>query len=92
MLNDYVSYNNDEEFRKILNDVFTDEFMQKYTKLENFEAFKYSSAVMCDWNAPRLVYSKTLLDGFVRESTQFDSWDEMVVRATDERFGKKEQE
>ncbi len=87
MLNDYVSYDNNDKFKKILDDVFTDEFMQKYTNLENFEAFKYSSAVICDWTQPRLVYSKTLLDGFVRESTQFRSWDEMVMRATDERYG-----
>lgn len=90
MLNDYVSYNNDEQFKKILEDVFTDEFMQKYTKLENFEAFRYSSAVMCTWDSPRLVFSKTLLDGFVRESTDFDTWDEMVMTASDERYGKKE--
>ncbi|OLR55718.1 hypothetical protein BHK98_06345 [Hornefia porci] len=89
MLNDYVSYNNDDEFKKILEDIFTDEFMQEYTNLENFEAFKYSSAVMCTWDSPRLVYSKTLLDGFVRESSRFDTWDEMVVAATDLRFGKK---
>ncbi|MCR4710330.1 MAG: hypothetical protein K5653_08765 [Clostridiales bacterium] len=89
MLNDYVSYNNDEQFKKILNDIFTDEFMQKHTKLENFEAFRYSSAVMCTWDSPRLVFSKTLLDGFVRESTDFDSWDEMVMTASDERFGKR---
>ena len=64
--------------------------MQKHTKLENFEAFRYSSAVMVTWDSPRLVFSKTLLDGFVRESSEFDSWDEMVKTASDERFGKKE--
>jgi hypothetical protein len=92
MLNDYVSYNNDEQFKKLMDDIFTDEFMQKHTKLENFEAFRYSSAVMVTWDSPRLVFSQTLLDGFVRESTEFDSWDEMVKTATDERYGKKEQE
>ena len=90
MLNDYVSYNNDEKMKKILADIFTDEFMQKHTKLENFEAFRYSSAVMVTWDSPRLVFAKTLLDGFVRESSEFDSWDEMVTTASDERFGKKE--
>jgi hypothetical protein len=92
MLNDYVSYNNDEQFKKLMDDIFTDEFMQKHTKLENFEAFRYSSAVMVTWDSPRLVFSKTLLDGFVRESSEFDTWDEMVKTATDERYGKREQD
>ena len=78
------------ELVRLLEDIFTDEFMQKHTKLENFEAFRYSSAVMVTWDSPRLVFSKTLLDGFVRESSEFDSWDEMVKTASDERFGKKE--
>ncbi len=88
MLNDYVSINNDDESKRLLNDIFTDEFMQKHTNLENFEAFKYSSAVMCTWDEPRLVYSLTLLNGFVKESTEFETWDEMVRAATDERYGK----
>jgi len=88
-MNDYISYDNNDEFKKILEDVFTDEFMQKYTNFVNFEAFRYSSAVITDWTAPRLVYSKLLLDGFVKESTKFESWDEMVTTAADMRFGEK---
>ena len=34
------------EFWDLLNLIFTDEFMQKYTNFENFEYFRYSSAVM----------------------------------------------
>lgn len=86
MLNDFVSYDNNDEFKKILEDVFSDSFMRENTNFENFEAFKYSSAVITDWTAPRIVYSKLLLDGFVKESTRFKSWDEMVITATDLRF------
>ena len=89
MLNDFVSYDNNDEFKEILNDVFTDDFMRENTNFKNFEAFKYSSAVITDWTAPRLVYSKLLLDGFVKESTKFESWDEMVVVATDKKFEKR---
>ena len=66
--------------------------MQKYTNFENFEAFRYSSAVITDWTAPRMVYSKLLMDGFVNESTRFSSWDEMVTTATDMRFSLKKAE
>jgi len=88
-MNDYISYDNNDKFKKVLEDVFTDEFMQEYTNFENFEAFRYSSAVITDWTAPRMVYSKLLMDGFVNESTKFSSWDEMVTTATDIRFGLK---
>jgi len=91
-MNDYISYDNNDKFKKILEDVFTDEFMQKYTNFENFEAFRYSSAVITDWTAPRMVYSKLLMDGFVNESTRFSSWDEMVTTATDMRFSLKKAE
>ena len=87
-MNDYVSINYTQELKDLLNRIFSDEFMQKHTNFKNFEGFRYSSAVMCTWDSPRLVYSKTLLDGFVRESTDFDTWDELVMTASDERYGK----
>ena len=84
----YVRVEADEEFKKLLQTIFTDEFMQKYTNFDNFEGFQYSSAVITNWNADIMVYARLLMDNFVKESTQFQTWDEMVMRASDEKFGK----
>lgn len=89
-MDDYVFVDVDETFRRLLETVFTDEFMQKYTNFQSFEGFRYSSAVITNWNADRMVYSRLLMDNFVRESTRFSSWDEMVMAAADEKFGKPE--
>ncbi len=87
-MNDYVSINNTQELKDLLNKIFSDEFMEKHTNFKNSEGFRYSSAVMASWDAPRLVYSLTVFDNFVKESTEYESWDEMVKAATDEAFGK----
>jgi hypothetical protein len=79
----YVAVPFSEELRNLLSEIFTDEFMQKYTNFENFSAFRYSGAVICDWDADTLIYSESLLDGFVRESTSFGSWNDMVATAAD---------
>ena len=39
-----------------------------------------------NWNADQLVYNEEALDNFVRESTRFSCWDEMVCTATDLYF------
>ena len=84
----YVYVKMDDEFRKLLAEIFTDEFMRKNTNFENFEGFQYSSAVIVNWNAGKMVYAQLLMDNFVKESTRFSSWDEMVRTAADERFGR----
>ena len=86
-MNDYVSINNTQELKDLLNRILSDEFMQKHTNFKNFEGFRYSSAVMASWDAPRLVYSLTVFNNFVKESTEYDTWDELVKAATDEAFG-----
>jgi flavorubredoxin len=63
---------------RLLEDIFTDDFMQEYTRFESFEGFRYSSAVMVNWKADTLIYAPPLLDAFVKESTDFATWDEMV--------------
>lgn len=82
----YVSLTNAPELMKLLEDIFTDEFMQQHTRFENFDGFKFSSAVMVNWKADTIVYAPLLLDSFVRESTQFGDWDEMVRTATSLRY------
>lgn len=34
-----------------------------------------------------MVYAQLLMDNFVKESTRFHSWDEMVKTAADQKFG-----
>ena len=82
----YVVVEVDAKLRSLLETIFTDEFMKKYTNFDNFEGFQYSSAVITNWKADQMVYAKLLMDNFVQESTKFNSWDEMVQVAADEKF------
>lgn len=77
------------EFKQRLKEIFTDEFMQAETNFKTFEGFQYSSAVFVNWKADVMVYNSEILDNFVRESTRFSSWEEMVCTATDRAYGKK---
>lgn len=86
MVSDYVVVEADEEFKRLLGIIFTDNFMRKNTRFNNFEAFKYSSAVMTNWNSDQMIYSQSVFNNFVKESTDFNTWEEMVKKATDERF------
>ncbi|MCR5667083.1 MAG: hypothetical protein K6G01_09660 [Eubacterium sp.] len=84
----YVYVEVDEKLRHLLQLIFTDEFMRENTNFDNFEAFQYSSAVITNWKSEHMVYAKLLMDNFVKESTCFQSWDEMVMTASDQKFGK----
>lgn len=83
----YVRIHNDEKLKKLLDEIFTDEFMSQYTNFETFRYFKYSSAVICNWEAETMIYDEELLNLFVKESTNFSTFNEMVEKATDLRFG-----
>ena len=85
-MNDYITVKAGKEFWDMLDMIFTDEFMQKYTNFENFEYFRYSSAVMVNWGSAFMIYQENIFNNFVIESTQFKTWDEMVRTAADERF------
>ena len=82
----FVFLENAPELMRLLEDIFTDAFMQAHTRFENFDAFQFSSAVMVNWKAETIVYAPLLLDSFVRESTDFPGWDEMVRAAADQRY------
>ena len=82
----YISIKAGKEFWDLLDMIFTDEFMQKHTNFESFEYFRYSSAVMVNWGGAFMVYQETVFDNFVVESTEFESWAQMVTAAADERF------
>ena len=85
-LQGYVVLGDAPALMKLLEDIFTDEFMREHTRFENFDGFQYSSAVMVNWKADVLIYAAPLLDAFVKESTRFASWDEMVRTATQLRY------
>lgn len=82
----YISIKAGKEFWDLMDMIFTDEFMQKHTNFESFEYFRYSSAVMVNWGGAFMVYQETVFDNFVVESTEFESWAQMVTAAADERF------
>ena len=87
-MNDYVAVPSPKEFRDLLKRIFTDEFMQDHTTFKNFEGFQYSSAVMTNWEADQMIYQPEVFDHFVRESTEFQTWEEMVKAAADRAFEK----
>ena len=80
----YVDY--PQEMRELMERIFHEDFMQAHTRFQSFVGFRYSSAVFVNWNAEQLIYNEEALDNFVRESTRFASWDEMVCTATDLYF------
>lgn len=77
---------NDRKLQWLLRDIFPDAFMQRHTNFPSFQVFCYSSSVIVNWTADPMVYDETLLDCFVRESTEFSDWETMVRCAADERF------
>ena len=80
----YVDY--PREMRELMERMFHEDFMREHTRFQSFESFRYSNAVFVNWNADQLVYNEEALDNFVRESTRFSCWDEMVRTATDLYF------
>ena len=42
--------------------------------------------MVVNWKADTLIYAPPLLDAFVKESTDFATWDEMVRSATGLRY------
>ena len=79
------------QLRKHINAIFTDEFMRENTNFTCFMDFQSSSSVFLNWNSYLWVYNEEVFDGFVKESTRFSSWEEMVKTATDKAFAKKEE-
>lgn len=84
----YRQVQNSGKLKALLRDIFTDDFMVANTNFERFEYFRYSSAVIVNWDAEVMVYDEALLDRFVAESTRFHTFDEMVKAATDRYFKK----
>jgi hypothetical protein len=77
------------ELLVLLEEIFTTEFMLGNTQFESFAAFRYSSAVIVPWEASVWIYNVAVFNAFVRESTRYSSWEEMVKAAADKRYGEK---
>lgn len=88
----YITVQNDEKLKKTLKEIFTDDFMKTYTNFQTFAHFKYSSTVICNWEAEKMIYDEDLLTLFVKESTAFKNFDEMAKKAADIRFTRTEEE
>lgn len=86
-VNGYDVVSSSPELRAILEEIFDDCFMQKHTKFQHFEAFRYSSAVIVNWDSDVLIYARERLNAFVQESTEFSNWDEMIKCAAKEHYG-----
>ena len=50
----YVYVDADPQFKKLLDMIFTDEFMRENTNFDNFEGFRYSSAVITNWDSDKI--------------------------------------
>lgn len=74
------------ELKRLLQQLLGDAFMRKHSRFQSFEAFRYSSAVFVNWNRDQMIYDEAVFDNFVKESTVFSSWDEMIRTATDAHF------
>ena len=74
------------EFKAMMNEIFSEDFMRKNTRFSSFEGFRYSSAVFVNWNTDEMVYDETVFNNFVKESTNFSTWDEMIRTAADCQF------
>ena len=44
--------------------------MEENTNFSNFEGFQYSSAVITNWKADKMVYAQLLMDNFVKRKYQ----------------------
>ena len=88
----YIRVRAGKEFWDLLDMIFTDDFMHRYTNFDSFEYFRYSSAVMVNWGEEYMIYPELVFNNFVTESTQFKTWGEMIMKAADERFKTKPQE
>lgn len=84
-----VTLHYDEKLRRFFAAIFTDDFMRAHTRFEKFEYFRYSSAVILNWDAEQPLYDEALLDLFVQESTDFCTFDGMIHAAADEYFAEK---
>ncbi|MGF6375907.1 hypothetical protein M2140_000977 [Clostridiales Family XIII bacterium PM5-7] len=79
------------ESREELEQLFHDDFMQKYTTFQTFEEFTFSGAVFVKWNADFIVEDRQAFDCCVKGKTRFNTWQEMYDKAYEEKEATKDE-
>jgi hypothetical protein len=64
--------------------VFSDEFMKKYTKFSSFDQMKRESPFSGQKTAD--LFNNKRWDKFVKKTTQFDTWKEMLIKSANEQL------
>lgn len=64
--------------------VFSDEFMERYTKFSSFDQMKRESPMSNVKTAD--LFDNKRWDRFVKKTTQFDSWKEMLLKSANEQL------
>lgn len=82
----FVTIDNDEKFRGFLAAIFSDGFMARHTNFTSFKFFRYASAVIANWEAEKMTYDEELMELFVKESTGFESFEQMIRTAIEEKW------
>ncbi|MED4581863.1 hypothetical protein P9578_03620 [Brevibacillus choshinensis] len=70
-------------------DLFTDEFMSRYTKFNNIDEFWDNSSFEFESKEEFEQINDDELDEYVKQHTEFSSWDDMKSRAAKEYITKK---
>lgn len=76
------------DMRKVFELIFNEDFMKANTNFDCFMDFQSSSAVFTNWQSDIMVYNEEVFDGFVKESTNYTSWNEMVKEAIEAYRGR----
>lgn len=79
----------DGEHQVKLEDLFPPEFMRAHTQHPTMEAMFEASAFNPQSQEDLEAIPQAELDTFVAETTDFNSWDEMMGRAAEEYFSKQ---
>ncbi len=64
-----------------LKDIFTEEFMSKYTDFTSFEAFLSESPIEIETQEDFDEMNMSEMDAWVQEVTQFEAWEDMQGEA-----------
>ncbi len=70
-------------------DLFTPSFMQKYTQFQSFEDFLSSSGFEVNSQEDFEAIPDKDMDAYVAKTTDFETWEDMLLKATEKYTFKK---
>lgn len=79
ILNDFKDIDGNISF----DDIFPREFMKKYTRFRSFKQFLQSSDFHIFTAEDLTQIPDDMLDSYVRRVTKFESWEAMLLKATE---------